>query len=509
MQVTIRVDASQAIGTGHVMRCLTLANALTEKGAQVCFVCRELQGHLCGLIEARGFTVFRLPAPHLPDTPSRPGYASWLGVSEDQDARETLEAIAILKPDWLVVDHYALGRGWEAAMRSDVGRILAVDDLARAHDCDLLLDQNYFQDPEKRYQGLLPSKCHELLGPTYALLRPEFRQARKFCRMRGNGIVRVLIYFGGNDPDNLTGMALEALSDNQFRHLLVDAVIGPNNPHQDKLEKLAQQRPGTRLHIQPEGFIELMLRADLCIGAGGTTTWERICLDLPSLVITVAENQEAFTNELNQKRFVAWVGRQGAVSASDINKALVKKIIKPQYKNHVSCFLNPVDGLGALRVAEKIVPSEKEELSLRKVSQEDMELYYFWANDPKVRKNSFQQEQITWNKHVAWFRSRLGSPSTEMWLMQTPSGLPVGQVRFDIDGETVNISYSLDPVARGRGWGVRLVELGINKVSESGNGIMIQGKVKKGNHASRKIFFNLGFSELVDNDLITFRKIIQ
>jgi UDP-2,4-diacetamido-2,4,6-trideoxy-beta-L-altropyranose hydrolase len=265
------------------------------------------------LISSKGFEVFRLGFEQEPGTESLPdagkhsgdnppAHSSWLGVSQDIDIRQTLKVLQANAPwDWLIVDHYSLDYRWESAMRKVVGKIMAIDDLAdRKHDCDLLLDQNYFQETDIRYKDLLPERCDRLLGPKYAMLRPEFREARNFCRMRGNGVARVLVYFGGNDPDNLTGMALSALNSPELKHLLVDVVIGTSNSHQGKLETLADQRVGTRLHIQPECFTELMIRADLCIGAGGTTTWERLCLGLPSLVVTVAENQEAYNIELNR-----------------------------------------------------------------------------------------------------------------------------------------------------------------------------------------------------------------
>ncbi|WP_051822389.1 UDP-2,4-diacetamido-2,4,6-trideoxy-beta-L-altropyranose hydrolase [Desulfonatronum thiodismutans] len=516
MNIAIRVDASLHIGTGHVMRCLTLAEVLRAKGARVVFISRELPEHLRELVAGKGIEVVRLGESGTDNTPEQAdpsplAHASWLGTTQSSDAIKTITAMESIAPwDWAIVDHYSLDYRWESAVRRVADRIMVIDDLAdRKHDCDLLLDQNYFQDTGKRYQGLLPDKSQTLLGPKYALLRPEFRQARKFCRMRGNGIARVLIYFGGNDPDNLTGMALGAMNDISLCHLLVDAVIGPNSQHQAQLEKQAANRPGTYLHIQPEGFTELMLRADICIGAGGSTTWERLCLGLPSLVITVAENQVAFTVELDRDGLVSWIGRKKDISASDIRKAFVHEIEKLKIQALFSNAPAPVDGLGALRVAEKIFPSGKEELSLRKTCREDMDLFYCWANDPFVRENSFQKNPISWHEHVAWFNNKLESGLANILVMQTRSGLPVGQIRFDRDQEVLNISYSLDPIARGRGWGGQLIELGSNAVRSTAQGKFIQGKVKTSNPASMQIFRKHGYTETLENGVITFRKSIQ
>jgi spore coat polysaccharide biosynthesis predicted glycosyltransferase SpsG len=171
--------------------------------------------------------------------------------------------------------------------------------------------------------------------------------------MRGNGVTRVLVYFGGNDQENLTGKALEALTKNELAHLNAEIVVGEDNPHMEILGKQVKRRPGTRLHVQPTGFIELILRADLCIGAGGTTTWERLCLGVPSVVITVAKNQEAFTAELDKADYVMWVGRKEEVGVKDIEEGVIKAIEKIQ-KNRSLDLTNMVDGLGALRVAESL-----------------------------------------------------------------------------------------------------------------------------------------------------------
>lgn len=514
MHIAIRVDASIHIGTGHLMRCLTLAEALRSKGAEVVFVCREHPGHLCEMVAKKCFEVITLEAglnndPCQADVPVL-AHAHWLWTSQSADAEQTIQALKNSAPwNWLIVDHYALDYRWEIAMRAVADKIMAIDDLGdRKHDCDLLLDQNYFQDPAKRYKALLPEHCETLLGPRLALLRPEFRQARKFCRTRGNGAARVLLYFGGNDQNNLTGKALKALCDKSLRHLLVDAVIGLNNQYQEELEKQIEQRPGTRLHVQPEHFTELMLRADLCIGAGGTTTWERLCLGLPSLVITVSANQDPFTAELHQDGLITWVGREQDVSEVDIKNCVQTAIDKSQTDAFFSDALRPVDGLGVMRVAEKLIPTSRDDLSLRQANQEDIELFYFWANDPLVRQNSFNQKPIAWDEHTYWFKAKLESSLCQIWVMQTSSGLPIGQVRFDIDKKVANISYSLDPIARKRGWGVKLVQLGIEKISTLTNINIIQGKVKYDNHGSSKIFNQLGFIEISKGNIITFNRFV-
>ena len=210
MRAVFRADASLAIGTGHVMRCLTLAGALREQGVDCAFVCREHPGHLRDAVERLGFPVTMLSPAEGAAGPSP--YAHWLGASQAQDARDTLQAMAGRQPDWVVVDHYALDAQWESQVRAGCGRLLAIDDLAdRPHDCDLLLDQNLGRSAQA-YAQLCPADCRILAGPAYALLRPEFAawRARSLERRRRPAVRRILVTMGGVDKDNASAVALQA-----------------------------------------------------------------------------------------------------------------------------------------------------------------------------------------------------------------------------------------------------------------------------------------------------------
>ena len=329
MKVVIRTDSSLKIGSGHVMRCLTLAEVLRETGAEVQFVCRKYAGNLNEMVRNKGFVVHELSVSEnlepcgISDNDAGNEYANWLGVSQEQDALETINVFQKNKPDWLIVDHYALGEVWEKQLRPHAQKIMVIDDLAnRSHDCDLMLDQNYFIDGETRYEGLVQPSCTKLLGPKYALLRPEFAEARKHLNPRNGKVQRVFVFFGGTDSDNVTGKALEALSFPEFCYLEIDVVIGSHNPHRAEIEQQVKMRPNTSLHVQIANMAELMAQADLAIGAGGATTWERLCLGLPSLVVTIAKNQTPFTKCLHQDSFLTWLGGSKSIGTEDIRQAL-------------------------------------------------------------------------------------------------------------------------------------------------------------------------------------------
>ena len=282
MKVVVRCDSSTDIGSGHVIRCLTLADALSRRGAEVSFICRRLPGDLHRLVRQRGYRVSRLCAD-LHDG--------------EEDAEKSLQFIATYGgADWLIVDHYGLDARFERQLRSIVPRILVLDDLAdRPHDCDLLLDQNLYPAMDTRYHELLPASCRTLFGPSYALLRPEFLLERRQLRARRGELRRMLISFGGSDPSNETAKALAAVALLHTEPFPVDVVIGCSNPHAATLRAACAAHPCCTLHTQVDTMASLMSRADLALGSGGGTTWERCYLGLPSLTVVVASNQRAVT----------------------------------------------------------------------------------------------------------------------------------------------------------------------------------------------------------------------
>lgn len=354
MNIVVRADSSTAIGTGHLMRCLTLADTLRHQGAEVSFVCRDLPGNISEYVTGKGFKAYRLPAPLRPVTgASALKHASWLGVEMKQDLEDTLEIVDTLPAlDWLIVDHYALDFDWERAMRRKSKKIAVIDDLAdRRHDCDLLLDQNLYKNMESRYDALAPGDCNRLLGPKYAMLRPEFAQVRQSLRVRDGSINRILVFSGGSDPSNETAKALEAIRLLNRRDLSVDVVVGGANTCRAAIKESCAGMPHATYHCQIENMAELMSEADLAIGAGGTATWERCFLGLPSLVITIAMNQLETTEYLSELGCVWFCGSAATVTSSLLAQRLARLLDEPLsvLKASVAC-QSIVDGAGCDRV---------------------------------------------------------------------------------------------------------------------------------------------------------------
>jgi UDP-2,4-diacetamido-2,4,6-trideoxy-beta-L-altropyranose hydrolase len=301
MRIAFRTDASVQIGTGHVMRCLTLADSLYKHGVECQFICRQHTGHLLDLIDKRGHRAVALPALSADTAPLQtglgPAHAYWLGTNWARDAADTRLALGDAPVDWLVVDHYSLDARWEQTLRSTCKRLMVIDDLAdRPHDCDLLLDQNLGRTVED-YSGLIPSKASTLIGPQYALLRSEFvrLRAESLARRATPELRRLLITMGGVDKDNATGRVLDALNTCALPHdLSITVVMGQYAPWLQKVQKqVTQLYYPTEVLVGVSDMARLMANSDLAIGAAGSTSWERCCLGLPSIVLVLADNQKA------------------------------------------------------------------------------------------------------------------------------------------------------------------------------------------------------------------------
>ncbi|MDR5907505.1 UDP-2,4-diacetamido-2,4,6-trideoxy-beta-L-altropyranose hydrolase [Franzmannia qiaohouensis] len=304
MSVVFRVDASIDIGTGHVMRCLTLADALSSKGVDCHFVSRELHGNLIEQTRLRGYTVHVLPAPcDKTYLAQEPPYASWLGVDWLTDAAESSSVLRDLNPEWLVLDHYALDGRWEEATRQHWQRLFVIDDLAdRTHIADLLLDQNLGRQVSD-YKSLLPEHAHCLVGPQYALLRPEFAELRPYSLMRreAGALRHLLISLGGVDKDNATGTVLRTLQDCPLpEDCTITVVMGGHAPHLDDVQAAAATMTWpTEVVINVSDMAKRMAEADLAIGAAGSSSWERCCLGLPTLLLILAENQKQIAHAMD------------------------------------------------------------------------------------------------------------------------------------------------------------------------------------------------------------------
>lgn len=261
------------------MRCLTVAKNLQKNNVHVVFWMEELAGNLIEYVRHEGF--------------------------------ETISNVR--KADLYIIDHYKIGEQWEKELRQYTNNIVVIDDLAnRTHECDLILDQNVIPNYESRYDSLVPKHCIQLLGPKYLIVRDEFVEARQNLRYRNSQVERLLVFMGGSDPTNETMKVLNALSfSKRFGH--VDVVVGNGNLQKEAIKQICMKQ-GFHYHSQINYMAKLMQQADFSIGAGGSTTWERCYVGLPSSSTVVAQNQSLTTEYAANLGAVLNLGRHETVT---------------------------------------------------------------------------------------------------------------------------------------------------------------------------------------------------
>ncbi|UGB46561.1 UDP-2,4-diacetamido-2,4,6-trideoxy-beta-L-altropyranose hydrolase [Frateuria edaphi] len=436
MKVVFRTDASLSIGSGHLMRCLALAAALRERGATCAFLCREHPGHRNDLVTSQGFALHPLPPPASEGADAAsPPHAAWLGCPWREDAAQSKAIVAKLQPDWLIVDHYALDAAWERTLRPCVGRIMAIDDLAdRPHDADLLLDQGLGR-LESDYVQWVPIACRVLVGPKYALLRPEFGRLRpqSLARRHSPMLEHLLIAMGGVDAGNATAAVLDALP---AAHLPADCritiALGRQAPWREALrERVASCAWPCELRFDVQDMAMLLSECDLAIGAAGTAAWERCCLGVPSILVVLAENQRVIAEALT-----AAGGAQSIGTAEDIPAHLPDAVATAVHggvlANMSRLAAGLCDGNGVARVLAnlcdppRMTPSDGR---MRSVNPEDMEQLLRWRNHPDTRRQMFTRHEISASEHEAWLKRSLADPARHLFIVEA-EGHPLGFVQF-------------------------------------------------------------------------------
>lgn len=371
MKIAFRTDASLQIGSGHVMRCLTLADGLKARGAECHFISREHQGNLIEIIRKRGYPVsclttatrtqeessLFLAQPKLL-TLEEPVHASWLASTWQVDAEETKNILIKLQPDWLIVDHYGLEQRWEEDLRPYCQQLMVIDDLAdRSHHCSLLLDQNLGRRSQD-YANLVPRQCQLLIGPQYSLLRPEFMSLRSFSLQRRevqSTIQRLFISLGGVDQPNATGEILKTLRICPLpRDCHITVVMGLTAPWLENVQKIAADMPWiTEVIVNVSDMARRMAESDLAIGAAGSTSWERCCLGLPTLTVVLAENQRTAAEALEAAQATRLIG-----GVNDISKQLpllLNEMISTDWNSRMSIAAAAIcEGKGVEKVLRAI-----------------------------------------------------------------------------------------------------------------------------------------------------------
>lgn len=481
--ILFRVDASSRIGTGHVMRCLALANHLADLGARCAFLARESTlGTLAETIRLRHAL---LPLPG--DPPD--------SQEQDRDAALCTAALAgSAQARWLVVDHYQLDSRWEKAMRPAADSLMAIDDLAdRPHDCELLLDQNLVANMARRYDGKLPPGCRQLLGPRHALLRPEFGKLSARSKPADDAPLRVLLMFGGADPQALCLRLLRILAPQAGRFEL-NVVAGSLFSRLDELRQQVERLPGARLHVATSDIAGLMAEADLAIGSPGVSSWERCSAGLATIAISQADNQEEIGVALAEAGAHLYLGRADTLADEDIQAALQVLCAKPWLRHAMSRAAGAIcDGRGTARVARHLW---RPALQLRRAELGDAALLFSWRNDERTRMQSLDTRELHYPGHLQWMEKMLADPD-EILMLAQEGELPFACLRFSVSGQRARVSIYANPERHGQGLGSASLQAATEWLQRERPAVrIIEADVLRNNAASNAMFGTAGYQAM-------------
>ena len=412
-----RTDSSNQIGTGHLIRCLTLAKKLRESGNHCIFVCRDLKNNSIAQIKLNHFEVHILPriGSNLRLEKSNNGkklkHSNWLGVTQKTDFLEFKKFVKTIEtPFNVVIDHYAIDKTWESMVRPLCQKIIVIDDLAdRNHDCDFLIDQNLISNGCKRYHSIVPRKCKILLGPHYSILQRDYALLHNKIPPVSGKISKIFIYFGGADNTNLTGLTLNAILSLNLSRVLIEVVVDKSHPSIIEIKEIVSEHKNINIHTEVNSLANLMSRCDIAIGAAGSTSWERCCLGLYSIVITLADNQISIAQSLSEQGYAKYLGHKDRISLLDIKNALSDVIKLKDIESLSQYCMDLVDGKGCDRISHLIADNYIGDLRLRYANAKDHAKIRTWFQNTRSEENSVVSKIKTKINSHSWFKKSLRS----------------------------------------------------------------------------------------------------
>ena len=494
MKVVFRVDASLQMGTGHVMRCLTMAEALKENGANVEFICRKHKGHLIDKIRSNGFNVFELELPARNKVDNKLFHSHWLGTTQQQDARDCTSILKETKLDWLIVDHYGIDEDWQQELKENYNKLMVIDDLAdRNHQCDILLDQTYGRQ-QQNYKRLVPKSCELLLGSQYALLRPEFSKWREYSlKRRSNPVPKNLfINMGGSDPNNITEQVLSEIEVCKLPNdIEVIVVMGSTSPHLQRIMAIASNLAyRVEVRVDIDNMAEVMANSDIAIGATGSTTWERCCLGLPAIQIIIADNQIEIANSLDEVHAIKLIKK-----VNQLSLAMKDMLLSLDKMSLVSSVI--VDGQGVNKVVQHIISNifSVSNLSLKPAVYGDYNFIYD-LQTVDDRKYYINTKTPSLDEHIKWIKKILSSKESQLFVA-TIKKHSVGLLRVDnLNTKVIEISIIISASHRGQSLAKRILIMLENIVFDR----KLKAIIHINNIASIMTFKSVGFQKCSQND---------
>lgn len=308
MNILFRVDASNIIGTGHVYRCLNLAQ-LYKKNNNIYFISKNHNFNLNENIKEK-FTCYTIDLKN-PDKVNL-NIDSWLGEDYKNDVNKTISVIINnnLKIDWLIIDHYAIDEKWEKIIKKYVKNICVIDDFTnRKHDCNILINQQINNDDIIKYKDILNNDCKILTGNDYLFFHERYYSLNMNKKI--NSLKKINIFMGGSDTHNITNTIIDICYDfNNKNNLNInfDVIIGKSNKNYKQIKNKIINYKNFHLYYNLDFIGNLLLDADLAIGAPGTTSYERCLTQTPTLMICLATNQKTVIQKFIDSETVIYLG---------------------------------------------------------------------------------------------------------------------------------------------------------------------------------------------------------
>jgi spore coat polysaccharide biosynthesis predicted glycosyltransferase SpsG/RimJ/RimL family protein N-acetyltransferase len=472
--VVMRADGGSGLGLGHVMRLRAVASAVRRRGGRVI----ALGAGFEAVAEAEGLWDVRSMF-----------CAGSVGWDTRTDAVEAQRLIGLSEPTAILTDHYGLDPMWEEVIRSAFPnvRIVAFDDLVgRLHAADVVVDANLGDGGP----GLLPGRSGRILrGTHYAPLDDGYRLPRAE-QIPPEGPERILLTLGASATNGIVErLVSEIVAEPLLKGVSVTVVV-PDDAERTGVELAAGERAGISIRSRVSSLRPLIEAADLVIGAGGTSAWQRLRLGTPSVVVALADNQIRTCRALADLGLARWV--EDTREPRAIVQAVVESFGDPELGRRTSR-LGPllVDGLGADRIAFHLLPP-KAPPTIRLAQARDAAALLGIANDPVTRSESRNGCRIGPEEHSDWFDGVLRRSGTTFWVAES-DGLVIGHVRFEELGTAFELSYGLDPIARGLGWSRTLVEQGLRRL-RSIRDLPVVAVAHEANHVSRRVLEGAGFA---------------
>ena len=467
-----RVDSNSKIGAGHFMRCLALANAYKNIGGSITFVCKDIQPECESF--AKKQEVELVHSPH--------------DIGSRDDANFLVELANQASCSEVITDGYFFDADYRRALRNKKISVVAIDDGDLIPDeTDLVINQNAHAEQIK-----LNSEEVDLLGLRYCLLGSRFWPYLNWSRKTADSATRFLVCFGGGDHLDWIKKSIAAI----FNIVAKCEIRAVGADESDISELLAGATENQSIEcIRHSDEIErIMAWADIAIGASGSMTWERAFMQLPSISIALAQNQQPLGETINQKQIGVHIGSAETVTDQQLREGIERLVSDIELRNKMA--LNgrtAIDGYGCDRVVQAL---SRQPVRLRRAVEADKQILFEWVNEPKVREMSFTKVEISWETHCDWFEKRVNNEDCLLFIAHDKNDECVGQVRFEIDQDFAEVSISVSSKFRGRGLSRAILAQGMARAKRQKKIKRINAFIQPGNKPSIQLFRGEGFTPL-------------